>query len=207
MGKKENSLQAFGLNFFENRDEKTFTDLINRIKPGLASYLVQYVEDFQTREAVIANTFLKIWEKIDQYDPYYAFSTWAYRIARNEALLSKRYGAKNYSFEGMQEAGIMMSSNYPSLIQTPDYEFFEQTPDEEIDRLYKMVIDEINNLPGVYRIVLSGQLVKKQKLEDIAKENDINLNTVKTRVRKAKVMVKNALEKREPQLVEKYYVI
>lgn len=207
MAKKAKSLQTYGINFYENRDEKTFAILLSRLKPGIASYLVQYVQDKQTREVVIANTFLKVWEKIDQYDPYYAFSTWAYRIARNEALLSKRYSAKNYSFEGMEEAGIHMTSKFPSLVQTPDYEFFEPTPEEEINRLYKMVIDEINNLPGVYRVVLSGQLVKKQKLEEIAEENNINLNTVKTRARKAKVMVKDALEKRDPKLVEKYYVI
>jgi len=160
---KQKSLQQIGLDFFNNRDDQSFTVLYNRIKPGLGKYVREKYgcTDFQTREAVLLNTFKNIWEKIEQYDPYYAFSTWAYRIARNEALLSKRYGARNYSLDGMQEMGINMSAKYSGLTTTPEYEFFEPTQEEEMDRLYKLVLDEIRNLPGVYKIVLTGQLVKK----------------------------------------------
>ena len=166
---KELSLQQIGLNFYEDRTEKSFAALMNRLKPGLGKYVREKYgcDDYQTREAVLLNTFTNIWSKIEQYDPYYAFSTWAYRIARNEALLSKRYGKKNYSLDGMQEMGINMTAKYPSLVSEPDYEFFEPTAEEEMDRLYKLVLDEIGNLPGVYSVVLTGQLIKKQKLDDI----------------------------------------
>jgi len=206
---KQKSLQQIGLDFFNNRDDQSFTVLYNRIKPGLGKYVREKYgcTDFQTREAVLLNTFKNIWEKIEQYDPYYAFSTWAYRIARNEALLSKRYGARNYSLDGMQEMGINMSAKYSGLTTTPEYEFFEPTQEEEMDRLYKLVLDEIRNLPGVYKIVLTGQLVKKQQLAEIAKEQGWPLNTVKTRVRKAKSLVYKAIAQKHPKLVEKYYTI
>jgi len=206
---KQKSLQQIGLDFFNNRDDQSFTVLYNRIKPGLGKYVREKYgcTDFQTREAVLLNTFKNIWKKIEQYDPYYAFSTWAYRIARNEALLSKRYGARNYSLDGMQEMGINMSAKYSGLTTTPEYEFFEPTQEEEMDRLYKLVLDEIRNLPGVYKIVLTGQLVKKQQLAEIAKEQGWPLNTVKTRVRKAKSLVYKAIAQKHPKLVEKYYTI
>jgi len=206
---KQKSLQQIGLDFFNNRDDKSFTILHNRIKPGLSKYVREKYgcDDFQTREAVLLNTFKNIWEKIDQYDPYYAFSTWAYRIARNEALLSKRYSARNYSLDGMQEMGINMTSKYSGLSSTPDYNFVELTQEEEIDRLYKLVLDEIRNLPGVYKIVLTGQLIKKQQLAEIATEQGWPLNTVKTRARKAKSLVYKAIAEKHPKLVEKYYTI
>jgi RNA polymerase sigma factor (sigma-70 family) len=204
---KEPSLQSIGLAFHNARDERTFTTLMKRLKPGLSKYVrEQYgCTDTQTREAVLANTFTNIWTKIEQYDPFYAFSTWAYRIARNEALLSKRYGKRNYSLDGMMEMGINMTAKHSGLVTTPEYEFFEPTQEEEMDQLYKLVLSEIGNLPNVYRTVLTGQLIKKQKLQEIANEQEWPLNTVKTRARKAKSLVYKAIAANHPKLVEKYY--
>ena len=203
---KELSLQQIGLNFYNTRDEKTFRAIHDRLKPGLSKYVREKYgcEDYQTREAVLLNTFTNIWSKIEQYDPYYAFSTWSYRIARNEALLSKRYGKKNYSLEGMQEMGINMTSKYSVLVSTPDYEFFEPTPEEEMDKLYKIVLQEIGNLPEKYRLVLTDYHIKNQKEHEIAKNLGWNLNTVKTRKRKGKALLINSVAKSHPELVEKF---
>lgn len=203
---KELSLQQIGLNFYNTRDEKTFRAIHDRLKPGLSKYVREKYgcEDYQTREAVLLNTFTNIWSKIEQYDPYYAFSTWSYRIARNEALLSKRYGKKNYSLEGMQEMGINMTSKYSGLVSTPDYEFFEPTPEEEMDKLYKIVLQEIGNLPEKYRLVLTDYHIKNQKEHEIAKNLGWNLNTVKTRKRKGKALLINSVAKSHPELVEKF---
>ncbi len=203
---KELSLQQIGLNFYNNRDEKSFRAIHDRLKPGLSKYVREKYgcDDYQTREAVLLNTFTNIWSKIDQYDPYYAFSTWSYRIARNEALLSKRYGKKNYSLEGMQEMGINMTSKYSGLVSTPDYEFFEPTAEEEMDRLYKIVLKEIGNLPEKYRAVLTEYHIKNQKEHEIAKNLGWNLNTVKTRKRKGKALLINSVSKNHPELVEKF---
>ena len=206
---KELSLQQIGLNFYNERSERNFKAVHDRLKPGLSKYVREKYgcDDYQTREAVLLKTFSNIWEKIDQYDPYYAFSTWAYRIARNEALLSKRYGKKNYSLDGMQEMGINMTAKYSGLVSTPDYEFFEPTPEEEMNRLYKIVLDEIQNLPGVYSIVLTETLIKRKKETDVAKDLDWNLNTVKTRKRKAKKLIFKAVADKHPTLVEKFQAL
>ena len=45
MTKKSNSVQSIALNFIEKRDNKTFTQLINRIKPGLNSFVYKYIQD------------------------------------------------------------------------------------------------------------------------------------------------------------------
>lgn len=205
--KKELSLQEIGLAFYNERTEKAFKVLHSRLKPGLSNYVREHYActDLQTRESVLAEAFTKIWTKIDSYDPYYAFSTWAYRIARNEALLSKRYGKRNYSLDGMVEAGINMTSKFSGLVEQPEYEFFEPTQEEEMDKLYKMVLTEIGNLDDNYRIVATGQLIKRQKLDVIAAEQKWPLNTVKTRARKAKQLVYKAISETHPELVEKYY--
>jgi len=101
--------------------------------------------------------------------------------------------------------GINMTAKHSGLVSTPDYEFFEPTMEEEMDRLYKLVLEEIGNLPGVYNIVLTSSLIKKQKETEIAAETGWPLNTVKTRKRKAKQLVYKAIAEKHPTLMKKYY--
>jgi ADP-glucose pyrophosphorylase len=84
---KPMSLQEIGMKFYETRAEKEFTAVYHRLKPSISHYLRELVPNQDDRNEVIATTFSKVWAKIHQYDPYWNFSTWVYRIARNEALL------------------------------------------------------------------------------------------------------------------------
>ena len=72
---KNLSIQTIALNFIENKNNATFTELIKRLRPGLLSFAYKYVKDRDTSQEVVAQTFLIIWEKIDQYNPEYNFST------------------------------------------------------------------------------------------------------------------------------------
>ena len=87
MSTKPKSLQEMGLAFFESRSERDFTDVYHRLKPSISYYLRELVPNQDDRNEVIATAFAKVWQKIHQYDPSWNFSTWVYRIARNEALL------------------------------------------------------------------------------------------------------------------------
>lgn len=201
----EKSLQEIGLIFFNERTDSSFTAVFNRMKPGLHKYLYDMVPDRSTRDVVIMNTFKNVWEKIGQYDPYYAFSTWVYRIARNEGLLSKRWSKKNYSLDAMTEMGITISNKTENLVSTPDYEFFEPTDEEEIERLYRMVLAEIAELPEVYNVVLTEREIKKKDYATIAKELNWNINTVRTRIKKGRQLVFDNIMEKDPNLVNKYY--
>ena len=106
MKEKELPLQRIGLNFFESRSETDFTRVYYRMKPGISMYLREMLPSMDDREEVIATTFAKVWGKIHQYDPYWNFSTWVYRIARNEALLFFRGKKRTYSYDAMKEMGI-----------------------------------------------------------------------------------------------------
>ncbi|MBW3020868.1 hypothetical protein KY334_06235, partial [Candidatus Woesearchaeota archaeon] len=99
MIKKNKSIQYLALNFIEKRDNKSFSDLIDRIKPGLTSYIFKYIQDQDIINEVLSQTFISIWEKIDQYNTKYNFSTWAYAIAKNESLGQLRLSNKNLSHD------------------------------------------------------------------------------------------------------------
>jgi len=196
---KELSLQEMGLQFFESRNEKDFTRVYNRLKPSISYYLRELVPQMDDRNEVIATTFSKVWNKIEQYDPYWNFSTWVYRIARNEALLFHRGRKKTYSYESMEEKGINMESKLTTYHES-DYDFEE----DPVDSLYDQAVTAIDNLPEIYKTVLTLREIQKKKYEEIAEELGWKHNTVRTRIRKARELVRINLSKSSPELVKKY---
>jgi len=199
MPTENKSLQELGLQFFKTRNEKDFTTAYYRLKPGVSMYLKEMLPNMDDREEVIATAFAKVWSKIHQYDPYWNFSTWVYRIARNEALLFFRSKKKTYSYEAMEEMGINMEAK----VGFHEVDFFDEelTPAEI---LANIVIEEIENLPDMYKTVLTLREVDKKKYEDIADELGWNLNTVRTRIHKARRLIRAEVKRREPSLLKTY---
>jgi len=194
---KELSLQEMGMRFFETRTENDFTRVYHRLRPSISYYLRELVPQHDDRNEVIATTFSKVWSKIEQYDPYWNFSTWVYRIARNEALLFHRGRKRTYSYEAMEEQGINMEKKV-SHDEQYDYE------DDPIDSLYDQAVNAIDQLPEIYKTVLTLREIQKKKYEDIAEELGWKHNTVRTRIRKARELVRANLTKNNSELVKKY---
>lgn len=195
---RQMTLQEMGLRFFQTRQEKDFTRIYSRLYPNLSFYLRDMVPLQDDRNEIIAITFAKVWNKIEQYDPYWNFSTWVYRIARNEALLFFRGRKKTYSYESMEESGINMEKKL--IYEEPRFNMEE----DAIDSLYALAIKAIHELPEIYKTVLILREVKKKKYEDIAHELGWNQNTVRTRIRKARELVRVMLLKNSLLVVKKY---
>lgn len=198
--KEQKTLQELGLYFSQNRTEKAFTAVYNRMKPGISVYLKDRVPNFDDREEVIATTFAKVWSKIHQYDPYYHFSTWVYRIALNESRLFYRSKRKTYSYDAMEEMGINMEIK-AGLFEMDELIFDEETPAQ---RLASIILEEIDNLPEMYKTVLTLREIEKKKYEEIAEELGWITNTVRTRIHKARRLIRSKIQDREPNLLKMY---
>jgi RNA polymerase sigma-70 factor (ECF subfamily) len=195
---KELSLQQTGLNFYASRNEIDFTKVYYRMKPGISVYLREMLPNMDDRNEVIATTFSKVWGKIHQYDPYWNFSTWVYRIALNEARLFFRGRKKTYSYEAMEESGINMEAKFGSC------SIADHDDVNHVELLAQAVLSEINKLPTMYRTVLTLREVEKKKYEEIATELGWKENTVKTRIFKARRILRSEIEKKQPALLKMY---
>jgi len=204
MQKKENSIQAIALQFIEKRDDSTFRTLINRLKPGLISYTYKYVNDMDLCKEIISKTFIAVWEKLDQYNPKYNFSTWVYAIAKNEALGQLRTKNRNLSHEKLTENHSKVLKSYSPIVNM-DIEVIGPSGEELTNTLYDKTIEEIEELEEPYRTVMIEREVNQKRLQDIAEELDWNLSTVKTRLRKARKDIAKSIQEKHPDLLEAYY--
>jgi RNA polymerase sigma-70 factor (ECF subfamily) len=199
-----NSIQAIAISFIETKNNKTFTVLMNRLKPGLLSYVRKYIKDRDICNEIISQTFISIWEKIEQYNSKYNFSTWAYAIARNEALGYIRSQKKIYSHDSMTENhSKLLMLHTPVYIINTDFNIPENSDLPTV--LYDYVLDEIYSLKEPYKTVMEQREIHNLQLQEIADKLDWNLSTVKTRIRKARKDIELTIKKKYPELIECYY--
>jgi RNA polymerase sigma-70 factor (ECF subfamily) len=201
---KAPSIQQIATQFIQDKNNKTFSILIKRLKPGIMSFAYKYVKDKDLCEEVSAQTFIAIWEKIHQYNPKFNFSTWAYAIARNEALGILRNSSKTLSYD-------KFSSNHSHLLQTyspvfnMNTECLSPTGEELTQKLYDASIAAIAELDEPYKTVMYEREINQKQLSDIAETLAWNLSTVKTRLRKGRKDVAEILYKKYPDLVDSYF--
>lgn len=204
MHRENISIQNLAIDFLEQRDNKTFSDLIRRLKPGLVSFTYNYVHDITLAREIVQKTFIAVWEKIDQYNKDYNFSTWIYAIAKNEALGQLRLKSKTLSRDKLSENHSKLLKVYTPLTSI-NIEVIGPSGEKLTSALYEKTLEEIQNLEEPYRTVIFEREINNKRLQDIAVDLGWNLNTVKTRLRKARKDVADMLKEKHPDLIEAYY--
>jgi len=190
-------------NFLATRSERDFNLLYKRVQPGLRNYIINVVKDPDAAEDILANTLTKMWTKIDQYDPQYQITTWLYRIAFNESLGWIRERNRKYSIDSMRDFGVEVSSSN-SISQTVEDLLNDHEQRAEADYIeeenhlmeqYSLALNCIKGLKPMYRDIIEDRLINNMKYEDIAKKHSVNLQTVKNRIRRGKMLIMEAMVK------------
>lgn len=187
-------IQELANRYLETRGNRELEKLMKRLRPGLKIYVFNILKNEMAAEDVVSDTFTKIWEKIHQYNPYWKFSTWAYTIAANEARQWIRKEGKTYTIEsigGMEVVEALLLNN----VAFQDNGIDEPTPEEHQNMLYEMANAEIDKLPELYREIMIDRERDDMKYDEIADKHELSINTVKTRIKRARVKIKeNVLE-------------
>lgn len=195
---KQDSLKDLGFKFKETRSEKVFTELYNRIRPGLYNYIFQVVKNHDDTENLISYVMSTVYNKIDTYDPKWHISTWIYRIAYTSACMELRY-RKGRKITHMSD---LESSENKNLVSKIEFDSIEDHTDHLIAREEKEEHDEnmlqlrnlVSKLPDEYRVVIEEKFFNDLKYEEIAQKLDIPLHTVKNRISRGKRLIKEKYE-------------
>jgi RNA polymerase sigma-70 factor (ECF subfamily) len=202
-----NSIQVLANNFVEDKCDKTFIPLYKRLLPGLRKMSRGFFKDEDVVADVLAETFTKIWIKVDSetaaYDPYYAFSTWAYNICRYECLQTQRKLRRNYSIEKMQEDQIGLAAFQNQYQFEMDPEVIQsEHPDIVNDKLHSLVLLQMETLDEKYKGILTDFLINKLSIRELSSKYGHNENTIKTRIRNAKIKIRKQMKKDYAPLVK-----
>ena len=191
------SIQEIAINFVENRSDKNFTVLYNRLLPGLKTYAKTFISDWDVCDEMVAVTLTKAYTYIDLYEPKKgAFSTWIYRICRNECLSELKRKIKEASLDHLQESGVQIKAIYKEMIQYEEsYDYIDNNEPTEDDYL-DAVMEEVSRLPDKMREPYEDFTFCKMPYNAIALKRGIPSNTVRTRIFNARSTIrKNVLKK------------
>lgn len=169
-------------------DGAAFTELWDTHIDALKSYLrgsFRGMDEFYVDD-ICSKSFEKAFRQICSYDPAKSqFSTWLKSIAHNTALDILDQENK----QRKQYVSLDDGSRQQTMLETLPDEI--DTPLESIirDEDEARTLEYINGLPDLYREVARKRLIDGLQYKEISEELDMELNTVRTRIRRAKALI------------------
>ena len=139
-------------------------------------------------EDVLQNSFIKIIKNLQYFRNQSKLSTWIYRIAYNEALMYLRKKRNQARLAGSlkQAAQKLTADLFVNWHRLPDKSLLDAELKQRIDRALKA-------MPIKYRMPLLLANVERLPLKDSAAVMGLKLNSLKTRLHRANLLVKKDL--------------
>ncbi len=173
-------------------DERAARELVERFERPVFSQVHRMVRDPELAEDLAQEAFVRAFDKLDQYDASYKFSSWLFKIAHNLTIdhLRKKeldtvsiHGAPDATTEDEQEATAV---TLESRQERPDERFEARQLGSEIE-------DAVAELRPAYREAVLLRHVQGRAYEEIAEIMDVPLGTVKTYIHRGRNELKEKL--------------
>jgi RNA polymerase sigma-70 factor (ECF subfamily) len=165
----------------QNGDMVAFNTMVDRYKKRLMNVLSRMLSSTEEAEDIVQETFVRVYQHRQSFNFKHCFSTWIYTIslnlARNE--LRKRKKFKFHDITEMQgnELEFAVEAKLPS-------------------RLPQLLENAIKELPVKYREAFLLRDVQEMPYEEVAKVLGVPLGTVKSRVNRARLILREKLQPR-----------
>ncbi len=147
-------------------------------------------------EEVMQQAYVLAFSHLDQFEGTARWSTWLCRIAFNEALARLRQRGRFVSIDS--GAAVPGSDSWRSAGPDPE----RQARTRELGRLVEEAVDE---LPDIYRSVLIFREIEGLSTAETASILAVDENVVKTRLHRARGLLRETIEQRIGEQVEEAY--
>ena len=166
------------------QNQAAFIVLYTRYHTGVRSHISRYVSQKEDIEDICLESFQKAFSQIGTFNSEYKFSTWLYRIARNTAFdhLNKHDREKNNMPTTSINEDFAELKELPATMHNPEEDIINQ---QEYDKW----LTNIEKLKEDYKMVAKMNLIDNFGYKEIADAMDIPINTVKTKIRRAKAQL------------------
>ncbi len=165
----------------QDGDMVAFNELVAKYRDRLMNVIGRMIPSQEESEDIVQETFLRVYQHRQSFDFKHCFSTWLYTIALNLARneLRKRKKYKFVDIFDMQNAEI------------------EIAVEAKVPTNLGPVLDEvISALPDKYKTAFVLRDIEEMPYEEVAKVLDVPLGTVKSRVNRARLMLREKLQPR-----------
>lgn len=162
-------------------NEASFSSIVEQWWNKIFSFILFKIKNYDDAKELTQEVFLKIYINLENFNPSFKFSTWAFKIAQNISIdyLRKKHF---FSLELSEESAISSKTPLHNLIKVEED---------------KKIWEAVEKLPEDYREVIILRHLHELPYEEISKILNLKLGTVKNRIFKARQMLADLLEEEE----------
>ena len=171
-----------------NGDEKAYQSLMDKYRISLSKHIQRMVRKQGEIDDLVQESFIKAFSALNSYSVDYAFSTWLYKIATNHAIdFLRKKKLQTYSIDKPKETGDgALEFELPDATYRPDRHIVA-------DQRKQLIQEAIDSLPPKYNRVIVMRHQQEKSYEEIAKELDLPLGTVKAHIFRARELLNKYL--------------
>lgn len=160
--------------------EDSFSDLIDLYKNYIFAIILNFIKDYNEVENVAQEVCLQIYVSLPNYDQQ-NFKGWIGRIATNKSIDWLRRKKAKFNDQVLEEG--VLESLPVNLKDNPESLLVEKEKREEL-------LKALNSIPEIYRDTLKKFYFQEKSYEAIAKEEDVTIKTIASRLYRAKILLK-----------------
>jgi RNA polymerase sigma-70 factor (ECF subfamily) len=172
--------------------EKAYRELLDRYQRPVFSLVYRMVRDREHAEDLAQETFVKVFNHLDSFNPKYKFSSWIFKIASNLAIDAlRKKELDTVSLDGSRNASTADEVDATRIT----VESRDENPEEllEAKELGEEIEQAIAGLRPEYRTAILLRHVEGRPYEEIAEIMEIPLGTVKTYIHRARSELRESL--------------
>lgn len=162
-------------------DEAAYAELLLKYKDPIYYMILKMVKNKADAEDLTLEAFGKAFANLKAYSSDYAFSTWLYRIATNNSIdfIRKQKGVHYSIDQEMDDEPEMSNLKLKSAVPNPEEELIVKQRGVWL----RSFVDQLN---PKYQNLINLRYFKEYSYEEIAKELDLPLGTVKVQLFRAR---------------------
>jgi len=168
-----------------NGNQSAYGDLMERYRESIYFMMLKMVRTEDDAEDLTIEAFGKAFNRLHQYSPSFAFSTWLFKIASNNAIdhiRKKRIQVTSIDSGYTNDDGDSVSIDVRSVEKDPEE---ERIHDEKV----KMMRGLVKRLKPRYRDLIEKRYFEELSYEEIAEQMSLPLGTVKAQLFRARTFL------------------
>ena len=176
--------------------DQAFATLMERYNKPVYHMILKMVRNVDDAEDLTIEAFAKAFKNLYRFKKDYTFSTWLFRIATNNSIdfiRKKRLETMSLDTSYQDESGENVSI---------DVEDKNLNPQEEANNSQKKEIVQlfVTKLPAKYQRLVRLRYFKELSYEEIARELDAPLGTVKAQLHRARELMYDLVKGKEDHI-------
>ena len=177
-------------------DEQAFALLMERYKKPVYHMILKMVRNVDDAEDLTIEAFAKAFKNLHRFKKDYTFSTWLFRIATNNSIdfiRKKRLETMSLNTSYQDESGENVTIDVQDKNPNPQEEAIKSQKKELVQMF-------VTKLPAKYQRLVRLRYFKELSYEEIAKELESPLGTVKAQLHRVRELMYDLVKGKEQHM-------